>query len=147
MRIVFNSDVGIDDLAVLVAQYEIDGLTAELEPVDSDIRVSFTAELGTHGGSMLAQVNRARCMMSLGVGAQITGEWLGRSATVSVPVSRAWDIVTHQELSNARLLAEFEAGALASVEAYHRRNAMEPLRIPPGNAIPPGCDQYIQQRQ
>ena len=89
MQIVLSSDVTVDVFAALVDQYEIDGMTAEFEPVDSDIRASYTAELSAHGGSLESQVDRARCVMKLGVGAKIAGEWVGRSAEVSVPVSKA----------------------------------------------------------
>jgi hypothetical protein len=147
MRIVLNSDVAVDYFAALVDQYEIDGLTADLELVDSDIRASYTAELSAHGGSIESQVGRARCVMKLGVGVQITGEWVGRSARVSIPVSKAWDIVSRQDLVDAKLLTDFEAGALTAVEAYHRRKATEVLRIPTTMAIPSGCEQYIQHEQ
>ncbi|MCH7981008.1 MAG: hypothetical protein IID59_05850, partial [Proteobacteria bacterium] len=147
LRIVLNSDVAVDFFAALVDQYEIDGLTADLELVDSDIRASYTVELSAHGGSIESQVDRARCVMKLGVGVQITGEWVWRSAEVSIPVSKAWDIVSRQDLVDAKLLTDFEAGALTAVEAYHRRKATEVLRIPATMAIPSGCEQYIQHKQ
>ncbi len=77
----------------------------------------------------------------------VIGEWVGRRAMVSVPVSKVWDIVSHQDLVDAKLVTEFEAGALTAVEAYHRRKASEVLRIPATMAIPPGCEQYIQHKQ
>jgi len=147
MQIALNSDVTVDVFSGLVDQYKIDGLVAELEPVDSDIRASYTAQLSAHGGSLESQVDRNRCVMKLGVGVKIAGEWVGRRANVSVPVSKAWDIVWHQDLVDARLVNEFEPGALTVVKAYHRRKATQVLRIPPTMAIPSGCDQYIQHEQ
>ena len=85
--------------------------------------------------------------MKLGVGAEIAGEWVGRSARVSVPVSKAGDIVSRHDLVDAKLLTDFEAGALTAIEAYHRRKATEVLRIPATMAIPSGCEQYIQHKQ
>ncbi len=85
--------------------------------------------------------------MKLGIGTKIAGEWLGRRAMVSVPVSKARDIVSYPDLVDAKLVSEFESGALTAVEAYHRRKATEVLRIPPTMAIPSGCEQYIQHKQ
>ena len=144
LRIVLNFDATLELFASLVSQYDIDGLLAELTPGDSSIRLEMLVELSTHGASLENQVRRARCQMRLGHGAQVSGEWYARSARVSVPVSKVWQLLSYSELQNARLLADFETGALAAVEAYHRRKATEVLRIPRSIALPSGCEQFIQ---
>ena len=144
LQITLDFEAKLDDFAKLVGEYDIDGLLAELTPADAAIRAIMPAELSVHGASLEDQVRSTRCRMGLGVGTNYSGEWYGRRARVSISVGKAWQLVSHQDLVDAKLVTEFESGALDAVAAYHQRKASEVLRIPRSMEIPPGCTQYIQ---
>jgi hypothetical protein len=144
LQITLNLDATLEEFASLVDDYEIDGLLVELAPADATIRSIMPAELSIHGASLEDQVRSIRCRMRLGSGAKIAGEWYAHRAEVSVSVSNAWRLVSYQNLVDAKLISDFEPGALKTVEIYHQGKAPEVLRVPRSIAIPSGCSPYIQ---
>ena len=144
LQITLNFDATLEEFASLVDEYDIDGLLADLEPADAIGQLMMPAELSIHGASLEDQVRSIRCQMRFGAAAEIAGEWYADRADVSVSVSKAWRLVSYQNLVDARLITEFEPGALKIVEAYHQGKASEIMRVPPSYAIPSGCSSYIQ---
>ena len=143
VQITLNSAGTTEDFAKLVETYELEGLSAELSPDDEAVRAIMPVEIGLHGGPISDQVRRTRCHMGLGVGANVT-EWYGRRARVSTTVANVWKLVDEQDLVDARLLSEFELGALRAVENYYRGKNLEPAVVDGSVPISDACRQYLR---
>ncbi len=118
-------------------------MAAQLEPEDRNFRISVGASLSIHGEPLADQLRRIRCFLELGDAANYDGTWLAQYAQVSLPVSKAWDLVSDNNLIDARLLNEYEVGALDKIEAFHRQESAASIELPTSMLIPPGCSNYM----
>ncbi len=143
LQVTLRSHAPVEEFAKLVEKYEIDGLAAQLEPEDRNFRISVGASLSIHGEPLADQLRRIRCFLELGDAANYDGTWLAQYAQVSLPVSKAWDLVSDNNLIDARLLNEYEVGALDKIEAFHRQESAASIELPTSMLIPPGCSNYM----
>lgn len=131
----------VDQLAALVRQYGIAGMSAELVPERSNVRIIAIAELSTFGARFDEQLHRVRCQMQLGIDEyDISGEWYADWISVSLSVEAASRFLSYPYLAQASIDGAFPASDLTRLKGYYERLADEVHEMPRSIAIPPGCD-------
>lgn len=146
LQVTLSSQSSAEDFASLVEKYDVEGLLAELAPEDPSVRISSEAALSIHGGPLAEQVAKIQCHQKVGNSADYDGEWIAQRAQVSLSVSKAWNLVSDSDLIDARLLNEYEAGALRIIQIYHEERSVTNVELPVSMMIPPGCGWYMYHR-
>ena len=136
----------IEDFATLVEKYEVDGLLVALAPEDKSFRIVSEVALSIQGGPLTDQVEKIRCHQKVGNSSDYDGKWIAQHAQVSLPVSKAWKLVSDSKLIDARLLNEYEVGALRMIHIYYRERSSNNVELPDSVMIPPGCSWYMYHR-
>jgi hypothetical protein len=128
---------GIDFLGSLVEEYDIIGMRADLLPERSDKRIIADAQL-TNTLELRPQIHRVRCQMSLGV-AQTTGEWHADWINVSLSSENAVRLLSHPNLSQAKVSGSHPITDLDRLKGYYERLATRIYEMPESIEIAPGC--------
>ena len=144
-----NSAANVDDLASLVRQYDIRGMSAEMVPERSNKRVIAVAELSTFGAESHRQVHRVRCQMRLGnEEPQASSEWHADWISVSLSAEYAARFLSHPNLAQVRISGSYPGTDLERLEAYYDRLQERVYEMPRSIQIPAGCDDiYVHNQQ
>ena len=141
IQLKLNHPTTVEALAVLVREYDIRGMNAEMVPEYSNKLVFVEAILSTYSPNLNDRVHLTRCAMGLGgEEPQASSEWYADWISVSLSTENAVRFMSHPEISQARITGFFARKELDRLKDYHRRQQDQVSKIPQSMFIPTGCD-------
>ena len=145
LRLEFRQEMNIEMLADLVRRHDIDGLSAEIQPISND-RILMMVQLSIHGAPLDEKIERLRCDIELAKDKlpNPADEWHGNRARISVTVQKAWQVITDLSIYRTTFVADFEPAQIRRLEKFYERRATDIRWIPRDKKIPTGCQKYIQ---